>query len=97
MHRCWDIPEVVRLMFTPLVQPEPNSSLASLSIQIAKRECLPKLARCCRAFSEPVLDLLWMRQEGIINLLKCLPQWRWEMMDKGASVGVSPSIYPRPF
>ncbi|KAK7045166.1 hypothetical protein R3P38DRAFT_189149 [Favolaschia claudopus] len=84
MHRCWDIPEVVRLMFIPLAQPEPNSSLASLRIQIAKRKSLPKLARCCRAFSEPALDLLWMRQEGILNLLKCLPQSRWEMMDNGA-------------
>ncbi|KAK6971896.1 hypothetical protein R3P38DRAFT_3140291 [Favolaschia claudopus] len=96
MHRCWDIPEVVCLMFTPLVQPEPNSSLASLSIQIAKRECLPKLARCCHAFSEPALDLLWMRQEGIINLLKCLPQWRWEMMDKGAS-GFLEALKPADF
>ncbi|KAI9567216.1 hypothetical protein HD554DRAFT_1008723 [Boletus coccyginus] len=36
------------------------------------------LARTCRAFKEPALDILWVRLEDLSPLVRCLPEDSWE-------------------
>lgn len=36
-------------------------------------------ALTCKAFSDPVLDVLWETQDSLVNLLKTLPSDVWEM------------------
>ena len=39
------------------------------------------LACCRRSFEEPVLRVLWEKQDRLTPLLKCLPQEVWEGAD----------------
>ncbi|KAJ7160637.1 hypothetical protein C8R43DRAFT_993500 [Mycena crocata] len=50
MHNCWQVPEVTRMIFQQI---HPNGVPTSGSITLS---CL---ARTCRTFSNPALDLLW--------------------------------------
>ena len=40
------------------------------------------LALVCKTFSGPALDLLWRRQVGIRQLLKCCPADLWDESDE---------------
>ncbi|KAJ6592840.1 hypothetical protein B0H19DRAFT_1224629 [Mycena capillaripes] len=64
MHRCWTIPEILDMMFSPL---EPWGVSGSHSAALAA------LARTCRRFQSPALDLLWKQQYSLANFLKCMP------------------------
>lgn len=35
-------------------------------------------ALTCKTISDPVLDVLWETQDGLVNLLKTLPSDAWE-------------------
>ena len=41
---------------------------------------LTRLARTCKAFQDPALDILWHSQDSLAPLLKCLPRdaWAWK-------------------
>ncbi|KAK7035708.1 hypothetical protein R3P38DRAFT_3183521 [Favolaschia claudopus] len=39
---------------------------------------LARLARTCKLFKNPALNLLWYEQQTVINLIKCLPSHLWE-------------------
>ncbi|KAF7305369.1 hypothetical protein HMN09_00789100 [Mycena chlorophos] len=58
MHRCLQIAEVLDNIFSLLPHPSDPT--------------LARLARTCRAFSDPALDILWWRQETLTNLSRCL-------------------------
>ncbi|KAJ7633547.1 hypothetical protein DFH06DRAFT_1437439 [Mycena polygramma] len=64
MHRTWEIPEVVSLVFGHLDVDKDAEGLATL-------------ARTCRAFQDPALDVLWYHQNTLMNLLLCLPAGLW--------------------
>jgi hypothetical protein len=64
MHPCLSVDEITRFLAHELVASEAKATAVSL-------------ARCCRSFEDPVLDALWRTQEGLIPLLKCLPQEVW--------------------
>ena len=40
---------------------------------------LARLARTCRAFKEPALDILWQNLRGLAPLAQCLPEASHEM------------------
>ncbi|KAJ7150748.1 hypothetical protein C8R46DRAFT_1198276 [Mycena filopes] len=82
MHRCWKVNELTSMIFeclgpvhntlsTPTRRRNRNSPQSTLS----------RLARTCRDFTNPALDLLWEKQPTIFWLLKCLPAHTWVMLD----------------
>ncbi|KAJ7438266.1 hypothetical protein B0H11DRAFT_2293922 [Mycena galericulata] len=63
MHRCLKISEVLRMVF---------AELGSDKVPSEGRVALGRLARSCRAFSDPALDELWSSQADLLPLLKCV-------------------------
>ncbi|KAJ6487564.1 hypothetical protein DFH09DRAFT_1105825 [Mycena vulgaris] len=81
MHRTLAIPEVVSLVFEEVASPPPG--LPSSANRPYGAVGLARLARTCRAFSDPALDLLWKSQYTIIPLLRCFPPHLWEITGSG--------------
>ncbi|KAJ7604232.1 hypothetical protein FB45DRAFT_1083102 [Roridomyces roridus] len=52
--------------------------IVSLVSRCAGEDSLAALARTCRAFCEPALDLLWEEQDMLRNLLHCMPDGLWQ-------------------
>ena len=65
MHPCLNVDEILRLLACELVASEAKATAAAL-------------ARCCKTFEEPVLDVLWETQDQLTPLLKCFPREIWE-------------------
>ncbi|KAK6978000.1 hypothetical protein R3P38DRAFT_3120393 [Favolaschia claudopus] len=61
MHRCWNVPEILGLIFENFSAETPSGSRA-----------LSQLAVTCLDFSEPALDALWRKQTSFVPLLRCL-------------------------
>ncbi|KAJ6520834.1 hypothetical protein B0H19DRAFT_380295 [Mycena capillaripes] len=83
MHRCWAVPEVLRLIFLQLAQNDLGLPPVLGRPQNAK--ALSCLARTCRRFSDPALDILWRRQYTLLPLLQCFPPHLWEFSDTPSS------------
>ncbi|KAJ6487555.1 hypothetical protein DFH09DRAFT_1105816 [Mycena vulgaris] len=81
MDRALAIPEVVSLVFEEVASPPPG--LPSSANRPYGAVGLARLARTCRAFSDPALDLLWKSQYTIIPLLRCFPPHLWEITGSG--------------
>lgn len=64
MHRCLNVDEIVRLIAHELVAAGRGAAAVAL-------------ARCCKIFEDPTLDVLWRRQSQFIPLLKTLPEDIW--------------------
>ena len=60
MHRCLQIPELIGRFACEAKACNRVGSVAAM-------------ARACRTFLEPALDVLWMEQEELDNLIKSLP------------------------
>ncbi|KAJ7751010.1 hypothetical protein B0H14DRAFT_2981682 [Mycena olivaceomarginata] len=43
---------------------------------------LSSFARACRMFRDPALDVLWMHQNTLMNLLRCMPEGIWDESDE---------------
>ncbi|KAJ7165531.1 hypothetical protein C8R43DRAFT_1122244 [Mycena crocata] len=79
MHRAWNISELVNTILEGTIHPisppppefsrEHESHLAPLAV----------LARTCRMFQDPALDLLWRSQKSLYPLLSCLPSDAWDL------------------
>ncbi|KAJ6486305.1 hypothetical protein DFH09DRAFT_1377839 [Mycena vulgaris] len=68
MYRALRISEILQLIFDEFtVQPPPNAR------DRVNQPTLAALARTCQIFQNPALDLLWRRQETLINFLDCFP------------------------
>ncbi|KAK7036162.1 hypothetical protein R3P38DRAFT_2698351 [Favolaschia claudopus] len=64
MHPCLSIPEILQHIFQ------------DVDTDNGFRRDLPSLAalaRTCRDFNDPALDLLWRTQYGLENVLRCMP------------------------
>ncbi|KII93116.1 hypothetical protein PLICRDRAFT_380502 [Plicaturopsis crispa FD-325 SS-3] len=66
MHRCLMILDVLLMIFE--------------SLDLSKRD-LARLARTCKLFCSPALDVLWRDQQHLLVLLKCLPPDLWKNED----------------
>lgn len=64
MHPCLCVDEIVRLIASELVTTKGQASVVAL-------------ARCCKNFEDPVLDVLWRTTERLHPLLKSLPGDVW--------------------
>ncbi|KAJ7787076.1 hypothetical protein B0H14DRAFT_2955308, partial [Mycena olivaceomarginata] len=69
-HRALTIPEI---HLEILAEPHHEGSGTRRNL-----EDLAALARTCRDFENPALDILWREQNTLANTLKCLPSNLWE-------------------
>jgi hypothetical protein len=74
MHRALRIPEIVRAIAGELSQPGPDAAGYNPA------QSLAALARACRAFSEPALDLLWERP-ALWNLATLMREELWTVVE----------------
>ncbi|KAF7351887.1 hypothetical protein MVEN_01150400 [Mycena venus] len=61
MHPALAISEILYLIFSHFSHRDDSCVLSIL-------------ARICKTFRDPALDLLWANQDGLVNLLLCMPQ-----------------------
>ena len=64
MHACLNVDEIIRLIIHQLVRSRAKATAVAL-------------ACCCKNFEDPVLDVLWEAQDGLLPLLKSLPADVW--------------------
>ena len=64
MHACLNVDEILRLIAHELVTSEGEATAIAL-------------ACCCKNFEDPVLDVLWVVQDGLLPLLKAFPEDVW--------------------
>ncbi|KAJ6587977.1 hypothetical protein B0H19DRAFT_1247699 [Mycena capillaripes] len=78
MHCSLCIPEIVSLIFNGTL----NGAEQSLNhLNSDSAQTLAGLARTCKAFRDPALDLLWKSQCTVMNVLNCMPGDIWEVLD----------------
>ncbi|KAH9948842.1 hypothetical protein B0H21DRAFT_787475 [Amylocystis lapponica] len=68
MHRALDIPEIIYEIIQHL-QPQTSCNYCYESPQLRD---LAKVARVCKALSEPTLDILWRELDNMLPLLRLL-------------------------
>ncbi|KAK7012962.1 hypothetical protein R3P38DRAFT_3007751 [Favolaschia claudopus] len=88
MHRCWEVAELVHLVFNELDPYIPGTTYVTGPCR-TNAIALSRLAQTCRRFSDPALDVLWRVNEGLIPILRCLPSRAWEIRE-GRFIVVSP-------
>ncbi|KAI6045324.1 hypothetical protein EDC04DRAFT_2889110 [Pisolithus marmoratus] len=75
MHACLRITEILDLIMGFMVDDErvnyPNEARPLLHKDIAR------LARTCKVFMDPALDVLWRTQPSLSPLIMCLPDHLW--------------------
>ena len=64
MHACLNVDEIIRHIVCELVQSKAKATAAALAF-------------CRKSFEDPVLDVLWESQDGLLPLLKSLPGDVW--------------------
>ena len=64
MHACLNVDEIIRLIVHQLVRSRAKTAAVAL-------------ACCCKSLEDPVLDVLWEAQDGLLPLLKSLPADVW--------------------
>jgi hypothetical protein len=66
MHKCLETPDLLEMICKVLKDDFGNHALSSL-------------ARTCRAFHEPALDILWNTLSSLVPLLKTFPPCLWNV------------------
>ncbi|CAL1695410.1 unnamed protein product [Somion occarium] len=97
MHPALCIDEILLQVFSYLRPPNNrwNDRYYVGKIRSA-RKTLASMARTCKLFSEPALNLLWERQNSILPLLKVLPTFRRNENDAYSIVSpISPEDWER--
>ncbi|KIJ12276.1 hypothetical protein PAXINDRAFT_101289 [Paxillus involutus ATCC 200175] len=72
MHRCLEITEILLEIFELVFNDDCYPNLASL-------------ARTCRSFNGPALDVLWQDQSSLLPLVRCFPR---EILDLSGTTAV---------
>ncbi|KAJ6464362.1 hypothetical protein C8R45DRAFT_877673 [Mycena sanguinolenta] len=75
MHRALQISELVQLICAEVEHP---------TFPGLHARDLYSLARVCRIFSDPALDVLWTRQNTLANILLCMPADLWQVTGSGS-------------
>ncbi|KAF7329277.1 hypothetical protein MKEN_00188600 [Mycena kentingensis (nom. inval.)] len=76
MHRLFLIDELMFRIFALILG---SDWLLNLLEPYSGRRTVARLARTCKTFEQPALDVLWRFQRTLDNILKCLPPSVWEM------------------
>ncbi|KAF8146049.1 hypothetical protein K438DRAFT_529611 [Mycena galopus ATCC 62051] len=83
MHRSLDIAEIRDSIFAQLQDDKDYCDYHLSEKYLAARKIFAALARTCKSFRDPALDLLWQKQETLVNVFKCLPSHLWQIQDNG--------------
>ncbi|KAK6984448.1 hypothetical protein R3P38DRAFT_2575817 [Favolaschia claudopus] len=78
MHRCWDVPELTRLIVESIDDHDPDTNRWQSQLQ---HITLARLALTCQKISGTSLDVLWEEHYGYVNLLKALPAEKYRISD----------------
>ncbi|KAJ6505660.1 hypothetical protein C8R47DRAFT_1037617 [Mycena vitilis] len=81
MHTALQIPEILDLIC--LEVDTDDDSLGTP--RSGSKQTLARLARVCRMFERPALDVLWREQEDLRNLLACMPADLWSITPTSVS------------
>ena len=73
MHRCLRIQEIIH---------EISESISETPFFRCPKLGLARLARTCKTFYEPAMDVLWRDIQDIEVLLKCFPDDTWEIKEE---------------
>ena len=86
MHHCLYVDEILRHVASELVVYKGRASAVAL-------------ACCCKSFEDPVLDVLWETQEGLIPLFGSLPRdvWNGGVGALTYPLSVHSTTHPQPF
>ena len=87
VHQCLLVPEIFGLVCEVLVD-DYNSRPP-----VQRSATLASLARTCRAFEGPALDVLWREIEGLRPLLCTMPSDLFEMKAKDWSPHVNVLVW----
>ncbi|KAI6132594.1 hypothetical protein EDD16DRAFT_1891083 [Pisolithus croceorrhizus] len=75
MHRCLRITQILHLIFEYVVDEKVTD--ANVTGAMIRHEDVAGLARTCKAFMDPALDVLWRTQSSLSPLVMCLPAHFW--------------------
>ncbi|KAJ2993224.1 hypothetical protein NUW54_g7760 [Trametes sanguinea] len=78
MHDCLLLPDIFHRILDFVELELPVDFYASHTQLWWKNRSLARLARTCRAFQEPSLNVLWKRQYTLGPLVRTLPEDAWE-------------------
>ncbi|EGO04127.1 hypothetical protein SERLA73DRAFT_69903 [Serpula lacrymans var. lacrymans S7.3] len=74
MHKCLLVPDILSIIFKHILPEDPDSAEA---LEDDWQRSLAVLARTCRLFSDPALDVLWADLHDVEPILRCLPEDIW--------------------
>ncbi len=88
--RISHIIEEILLQFLPFWSPDEGVVQNQDQAQQTKaqRYTLAQLARVCRPFSQPALDILWKNLDDLGHLLRVLPSYQLQDRDHRVSVSL---------
>ncbi|KAJ6575747.1 hypothetical protein DFH09DRAFT_981276 [Mycena vulgaris] len=78
MHRALKVPEIVAMICQEIQLISKVCTGRNASATLAN---LAAVARTCKAFSGPALDLLWANQQTVLHVLRCMPDDVWTEQD----------------
>ncbi|KAJ7509471.1 hypothetical protein B0H11DRAFT_1959752 [Mycena galericulata] len=90
MHRALRIQEVIEIIcshISPCRRHQPSKAVL---------QDLARLARTCKALSEPALDALWSFQDTIIHILDCMQPDVWKRDDRSLCRPILQTDWERP-
>ncbi|KAJ6607882.1 hypothetical protein B0H10DRAFT_535993 [Mycena sp. CBHHK59/15] len=90
--RCLQIAEIVHMICGHFDDSDPDEDSYDIFPKSESSSALATLARTCKIFSSPALDILWCSQRNLNTLFKCLPSSLWREKD-GTLVCVTAFIY----
>ncbi|KAI6021844.1 hypothetical protein BKA83DRAFT_14111 [Pisolithus microcarpus] len=76
MHHCLRITEILHLIFGYLADEKVTNANVTGAI---RHKDVAVLARTCKAFMDPALDILWRTQSSLSPLVMCLPAQFWTL------------------
>ncbi|KIJ62024.1 hypothetical protein HYDPIDRAFT_30843 [Hydnomerulius pinastri MD-312] len=80
MHRALLLPELLRYLFSYFEELDRDNWPM---VPTPSRKALAALARTCRAFQDPALDVLWAELNEPNPLVKCMPSKLWPSIYRG--------------
>jgi len=83
MHACLRAPELLLNIFNYVHDDEVNERV--FLKRRPRTATLPALARACKDFTEPALDITWRSLPSLVPLLACIPLHRWTREDNNYS------------
>lgn len=84
MHKCWEVSELVTAIFLYATENAYLAYVGACSWPIPGSSTLAVLARTCKLFSEPALNILWHYMPNLNPLIRCLPSDAVETVPKDA-------------